>query len=178
MVFDLKALIDDQNLPQVSLIGHSYGALVALHFAIRYPERVKKLVLVEAPLPPARGMQMDEFLGMDQGMMVDALPQQLQELIGRDSRQSRKMLQRLQFLVGETDLLQQLKAEKDVDNQDLAALCMPIQLIYGKNSQLVDVGNRLQQMIPHAQLHWLPGGHYLPSEMPVELGQTIGGFFA
>ena len=34
----------------VILIGHSYGGVIAFDFAINHPERIKSLVLVEAPL--------------------------------------------------------------------------------------------------------------------------------
>src|SRR5262249_4217583 len=50
MADDLDALLDGP----ATLVGHSWGALVALRLALRRPERVNRLVLVEAPLPPSR----------------------------------------------------------------------------------------------------------------------------
>ena len=38
---------------KVSLVGHSYGAVIALRYALDHPETVERLVLVEAPLPIA-----------------------------------------------------------------------------------------------------------------------------
>ena len=50
---DLAAFIDKLGLQRPVLIGHSLGALVALYFAAHYPEKLSKLVLVDAgtPLP-------------------------------------------------------------------------------------------------------------------------------
>ena len=47
-VADLAALLDDQGLERVALIGHSDGGTVALYFAARFPERVCALVTVAA----------------------------------------------------------------------------------------------------------------------------------
>ena len=44
-VEDLKAVVDTENLQSFYLFGQSQGVAVAVAFAARYPERVKKLVL-------------------------------------------------------------------------------------------------------------------------------------
>ncbi len=50
---DLAALIDELGLDRPIIIGHSLGALIALYFAAHYPEKLSKLVLLDAgtPLP-------------------------------------------------------------------------------------------------------------------------------
>ena len=50
---DLAALIDELGLERPILIGHSLGALIALYFAAHYPDKLSKLVLLDAgtPLP-------------------------------------------------------------------------------------------------------------------------------
>ena len=49
---DLEALVSLNGETPIDLVGHSYGALVALHFTLKYPDRVRRLALVELPLPP------------------------------------------------------------------------------------------------------------------------------
>ena len=44
---DLGALLDHYGIKSVILFGHSLGANIGVHFASRYPQRVKKLVLVD-----------------------------------------------------------------------------------------------------------------------------------
>jgi pimeloyl-ACP methyl ester carboxylesterase len=44
---DLDHLLDCLGLERTHLVGHSFGADIALHYAILYPERVDGLVLIE-----------------------------------------------------------------------------------------------------------------------------------
>jgi pimeloyl-ACP methyl ester carboxylesterase len=46
-VRDLQGLFADCGLSQAVLMGHSLGAYISLAFAARYPERVKKLILMD-----------------------------------------------------------------------------------------------------------------------------------
>ncbi len=46
-VRDLHRLLEDCGLNQAVLMGHSLGAYISLAFAARYPERVKKLILMD-----------------------------------------------------------------------------------------------------------------------------------
>ncbi len=50
---DLAKIIDALGLERPMLIGHSLGALTSLYFAAHYPDKLSKLVLVDAgaPLP-------------------------------------------------------------------------------------------------------------------------------
>lgn len=45
---DLLALCDALGLERVALIGHSLGAIIGLNTAVLYPDRLAKLVLVDA----------------------------------------------------------------------------------------------------------------------------------
>jgi non-heme chloroperoxidase len=47
---DLAKLIVQLNLPPVHLVGHSFGALIALTLAIHYPQLVQSLTLSEPPV--------------------------------------------------------------------------------------------------------------------------------
>lgn len=49
-------LLDALGLEQVTVVGHSYGAAVALALALRRPERVRALVLISPLALPARGL--------------------------------------------------------------------------------------------------------------------------
>lgn len=43
---DIKRLLVHHNLGQASILGHSWGGMLAMNFAVTYPTNVKKVVLV------------------------------------------------------------------------------------------------------------------------------------
>ncbi len=45
---DLAELIDELGLDRPVVVGHSLGGFIALHFATHYPQKLSKLVLVDA----------------------------------------------------------------------------------------------------------------------------------
>jgi proline iminopeptidase len=47
---DLEQLMAQHNIQKATLLGHSFGGVVGLKFAERYPEKVNALILVGAPL--------------------------------------------------------------------------------------------------------------------------------
>ena len=47
MVEDLKAYIDEHQLSEIILLGHSMGGKTAMLFAVEYPEFVKKLIVAD-----------------------------------------------------------------------------------------------------------------------------------
>ena len=49
---DLSSLVSQLSPAPVHLVGHSYGAYVATHFALHNPGRVKSLVVSEPPIAP------------------------------------------------------------------------------------------------------------------------------
>ena len=53
LVADLAALLDAREVPRCDLLGHSFGGMVALRFALAHPERVTSLLLMNtAPGAP------------------------------------------------------------------------------------------------------------------------------
>jgi pimeloyl-ACP methyl ester carboxylesterase len=51
---DLDAFVNELALDHIHLVGHSLGAAVALQYAVQYPHKMRKLLLVSPP--PAEGM--------------------------------------------------------------------------------------------------------------------------
>jgi len=61
---DLRGLLDTLGIHRAHVIAHSFGADIALHFTILFPERVDRLVLVEpaiAALRPIR--EREDWIG-------------------------------------------------------------------------------------------------------------------
>lgn len=56
MAKDLFELMDSLEIPHAHLIGHSMGGKTVMNFALQYPERVDKMIVVDiAPKAYARG---------------------------------------------------------------------------------------------------------------------------
>ena len=51
LLLSVEAIRNSINAPRLSLIGHSWVGYVALAYALRYPERVERLVLVSSVAP-------------------------------------------------------------------------------------------------------------------------------
>jgi len=48
MVEDLEALRKEFGVEKLNIIGHSWGGLLAMYYAVKYPNNVKRLILVDA----------------------------------------------------------------------------------------------------------------------------------
>ncbi len=65
---DLRCLLDELNIRQAIIAGHSFGAFLALHFAAKYPQRTAGLAMIDAaaelnPLTPMFILAMTDRLG-------------------------------------------------------------------------------------------------------------------
>jgi proline iminopeptidase len=48
MIEDLESLRKEFNVDQISLVGHSWGGLLALYYAAKNPNNVRRLILIDA----------------------------------------------------------------------------------------------------------------------------------
>jgi pimeloyl-ACP methyl ester carboxylesterase len=172
MARDLETIVEDVAKGPVDLVGHSYGAAVALTLALRRPELVKKLCLVEAPLPASRLEELESFLGREPDAMLDALPTVLRDAFGA-GRRGKRFVEGLRFLAQESSIFGDLRRAEDIPDAALASLALPLLAVYGTESSCRPVGTRLAKVVPGARLSLLPGGHFLPLETPGPLTEEI-----
>jgi pimeloyl-ACP methyl ester carboxylesterase len=168
---DLAALTDD--LPQFDLVGHSWGGLVALRFAMAHPDRVRRLAIVEAPMPPSPAG--DDLMGGDVSPenLLAALPDSLRTAVASGKRQAARFVATVVALVRDTSLIADVRGEP---TPDATSLRVPTLLAYGDRSSCLPGGRELAAQIPGAQLHVLAGGHYLHLDARAELARLLGDF--
>jgi len=170
---DLDAILPLAGGGSPTLVGHSWGALVALRYAIARPGRVRRLVLVEAPLPPSDVPELNQFLTRRPEEMLDALPAALRGEVTGGSRRGRRLVEQLRRLVVDSSLLADLAAEPEPTAAELAGVDVPVLLVYGDRSGCLPAGERLATALPRARLATLPGGHFLPAEQSGRLGALL-----
>ncbi|MBO2453847.1 alpha/beta fold hydrolase [Actinomadura barringtoniae] len=141
MADDLAALTGD--LPPFAVAAHSYGAAVAVRFALSRPGRVSRLALIDPP-----------FEGDSAAIAPSLVPSQA----GRRSAAGR----RTAALVEETSLLKDLAAEPAVGEDELRALGdLPVLSVVGADSPFRASGDLVGRALPGARRHVLNGGHDL-----------------
>lgn len=47
---DINSILKENNLAKVTLLGHSFGGVLATLFAAKYPEKVNQIILIGAPV--------------------------------------------------------------------------------------------------------------------------------
>ena len=157
----LAALTHD--LPAFDLGGPSGGGLVAWRFALAHPARVRRLVVVEAPLPPSSALELASCLSADvsPATLLDALPESLRTAVASGRRQAARLASSVIALVRDTTLLADLRAEPDPTDAQLAMLQPPTLCLYGDRSACRPAADRLARVAPRARSMILSGGHYL-----------------
>jgi pimeloyl-ACP methyl ester carboxylesterase len=176
MARDLESVVERLTREPVILVGHSYGAVVALTFALRHPERVRKLALVEAPLPPSRLAELDAFCQLAPDDMLKALPPELARALTGQGRRARRFVDSLRFLTQESSLLDDLRRAEDIPDDVLRTIDFPLLAVYGTDSSCRSVGARLARLVRGAEHVELAGGHFLPLETPGPLTDVLTRF--
>lgn len=159
-IADLAALLDEVGIQgKIILVGNSFGGLLALNFASRYPERVESLILVDAQLNNAAWKeQMTRSLGLQGEERDKLIGATFQNWLGRNSRRkSNRLAENAEDLVCRTSLVEDLKASAMMTDGALEAIQVPTLAIYGGESDIIQVAHHLEARIPSFQLEILVG---------------------
>ena len=155
---DLLAFLDEQGLKRVNLLGFSDGGNIALTFALRHPERVRRLVLNGANLTP-RGVKAWVQLPIVLGYQIAS------RLKSPKARTNAEMLGLMVH-------------EPQIPPSELAGLMMPVLVIAGTRDMIREDHTRLMaREIPGARLALIPGNHFIARRNPATFNRAVWSFF-
>lgn len=159
MVLDLAGLLDATigNAP-VCLVGNSFGALLAIRFAKRFPDRVSGLVLVDGHLGDhGFADRMVRTLSLEGEDADRAIAESFRHWLGRESPRKRsRLIEQARALVRETSLVDDLRATRALETADFAAIGAPALALYGEHSDIIRESTPLLLAMPRCTLDVLP----------------------
>ena len=158
---DLRAFMDEKGIESAHILGFSDGGNIALSFALKYPRRVKKLILNGANLDPW-GVKLHVQLPIVLGYHAARL------FAGKRPAARRKM-----------ELLGLMVNEPHFAPQDLRKLELPALVIAGDRDMIRERHTRLiADSLPNARLAILKGNHFIANQNPEEFNRVVAEFLA
>lgn len=206
LVDDVEALREHLGLPRVNLLGHSAGTNVVLAYAVRHPERVDRLVLVN---PSIRAVGIDitardrraivqrragepwfepaaaAFERLAAGQATDTDAEAIAPLVyGRwdaEARAHHAACERARNLEAAAAFGAEGAFEPAATRAALATLDAPVLLLAGEVDTNTTPGAaaELAGLFPNATLATLPGGgHFVWLDDPDWVVKTVASFWA
>jgi pimeloyl-ACP methyl ester carboxylesterase len=200
MAEDLLQLLDVLEIERPWIAGHSYGADIALYFALLHPARVREVIAIEAALPALEqsrrhdgwvgwsywanaleeaGHEVPEEKRSDLRYMIRAtidLPKQWGPLKGLP-RNPKPLLK----LLDETSLPEEYRQVGSLTLDRVGAIETPVVLLYADQSAFHDTFDHLSQNLPNVDPVLMPRtewGHFGPLEQPDVVAEQIIGRLA
>ncbi|MBX6768189.1 MAG: alpha/beta fold hydrolase, partial [Actinomadura rubrobrunea] len=154
MAADLAALTGD--LPPFAVVGHSFGAVVAVRFAHAHTGRVTRLALVDPPFTQIDRKAAEQLVRFDgDGCLA----------------------QRATALATETTVLDDLARESLVTAEELRALDgLPVLTVVGADSPFRPSADLVARALPASRRHVLDGGHDLHTTARAPLTRLLADF--
>jgi 2-hydroxymuconate-semialdehyde hydrolase len=184
-------LIDALDLPQVDLVGNSFGGALALALTIRAPQRVRRLVLmgsVGVPFPITPGL--DAVWGYEPSL---ARMRELLDIFAHDRSLATDELARLRYEASIRPGFQEsfsamfpAPRQRWVDamasrEDDIRRLPHQTLVLHGREDQVIPLQTSLTlaTLIPRAQLHVFGQcGHWTQIEHAARFARLVGDFLA
>jgi 3-oxoadipate enol-lactonase len=187
---DVIAVLDQEKISKINLIGLSYGSLVAQHFAVNHPQKVNKLVLLATfahKTPIFNSIELSWWRALETGgysLMFDTMmPFVLSEDYHNQPIIPIEMLKKSREDLNSNAqaIFNLMRATKDRDDYrgELKHIKAPTLIIQGEKDQLLPVylAQEVQRNISGSKLEIIKGaGHTLNLERVSEVCTLILGF--
>ncbi len=174
MSADLDAVVSELGSDKVTLVGHSYGAVVALRYALDHPDRVARLAIVEraaaAVAPRGAGLVPREEPGRD-GRRAPGRPPggpRPQRAPSGEARRITPFPRAGELALRRPAARARLRRRRAPDARLSGALRLRLAIELSPWS-----ARARARTLPRARLVTIEGGHFLPVEAPHALGQAL-----
>jgi pimeloyl-ACP methyl ester carboxylesterase len=153
---DLLAFMDEHRIEKAHLLGFSDGGNIAMVFALKYPERVDRLILNGANLNAA-GVKRSVQIPIEIGYRIA-------RLFARKSPSAQLHAEMLGLMVN----------DPNVGPEELSAIRAKTLVIAGTDDMIKDEHTRLiAAHIPNAKLVLLRGDHFIANKCPQEFNEAV-----
>lgn len=207
MADDLSHLVDLLNLERFHLVGHSYGGLICLSFALRHSGRLRSLTLADVPIGSLSSRWLSCWPELSTRLQAagvrigsdDPYPElRILEEMARPEIRSRvqegqahasytpygwgkgaeKTGKRWRQLLRDTTAREDFRSRK-LSVQDLLKIDTPTLVTYGIKSRWKSSGDILRRHLPNPEVCYVEGaGHAHPWERPGDFLQRWFTFIA
>jgi pimeloyl-ACP methyl ester carboxylesterase len=178
MAGDLLGLMDALQLGVVHLAGYSFGGLVVLKAAMRFPGKFVKLVVIEGPDPSD-----EEPIRVMTAYNKDAFDEYITEYMDTSGkRMGQRQLDRhhrmYAYIFQQTTMRADMRREATFfSGEEIRHIPHDSLLIYGKQSGCVAAGQLLVRKLKHARLLLVEGDHNVPVQQPGVIADSLRQFF-
>ena len=156
---DLKAFMDSHDIEKAHVLGFSDGGNIAMCFALKYPERVEKLILNGANLYP-RGVKAYAQIPITLGYYAAKM------FSGKNTEAKRQ-----------AELLGLMVNDPYIKPRELAAITHPTLVIAGDRDLIKEKHTKLiYESLPNGQLAIVPGSHAVAAENPEAFNEVVWRF--
>jgi len=160
MADDTRGLLEVLGVQKANVMGISLGGRIAISFALRYPDMVKRLILVSTSPKVSDTRSRRLYLALTE------IPRRL-GAVWKEYPQPQYAYTR------------QLKASEGFDAiGKLHQIAAPTLVMHGKKDRLAPyvMALDMQERIPHSQMRTFDGGHWFPFLHPKEFTATVNEF--
>ena len=156
---DLHDFMDEKGIAKANLLGFSDGGNIALTFALKYPEKIDKMIVDGANLFPSGVKPLYQW-PIEVGYRIA-------KLFSKKSEQAKRNAEMLGLMVN----------EPHIDPKELTCLTMPVLVVAGTKDMIKESHTKLiYKNLPNAQLAILDGDHFVANKNAEAFNKVVAEF--
>ena len=156
---DLHDFMDENGIEKAVILGFSDGGNIALTFALKYPERVEKMIVNGANLFPSGVKPLYQW--------PIEIGYRIAKMFSMKSEQAKQNSEMLGLMVN----------EPHIEPSELSHLTMPVLVVAGTKDMIKDSHTRLiYKNLPNAQLSIIEGDHFVANKNADAFNKIVADF--